>query len=93
LDLTPESWWLLLGDLSNRTSRQVGWAPPGAMKYLVERGTDDRVAPPENGGLLKQGVGARVTLVSFPGAGHLFIVTEHEKAAADVVSFLHRLRT
>jgi pimeloyl-ACP methyl ester carboxylesterase len=69
------------------------WAPPGNMKYLVEQGTDDQIAPPENGKLLKQELGARVTLISFPGAGHLFIVTRHEKAAADVVSFLHKLGT
>jgi hypothetical protein len=35
-------------------------------------------------------MGARVTLVPFPGAGHLFLVTEHKKAAAAVVSFLHQ---
>lgn len=68
------------------------WAPPGEIKCLVEQGTDDQIAPPENGELLKQELGARVTLVSFPGAGHLFIVTRYEKAAADVVSFLHGLR-
>ena len=66
---------------------------PGEMKYLVEQGTDDQIAPPENGELLKQELGARVTLVSYPVAGHLFIVTRHEKAAADVVSFLQKLGT
>jgi pimeloyl-ACP methyl ester carboxylesterase len=67
------------------------WAPSGEMKYLVEQGTDDQIAPPENGKLLKEELLDRVTLVSFPGAGHLFIVTEHAKAAASVVSFLHSL--
>jgi len=69
------------------------WPPPGAMKYLVAQGTNDQIAPPENGKLLKEELGARVTLISFPGAGRLLIVTEHGKAAAAVVSFLHRLRT
>ena len=65
------------------------WAPPGQMQYLVIQGTDDQIAPPENGELLKKELGARVTLVSFPGAGHLLLVTEPKKAAAAVVSFLH----
>jgi pimeloyl-ACP methyl ester carboxylesterase len=69
------------------------WAPPGQMKYLVLQGTDDQIAPPENGELLKQELGARLTLVSFHGAGHLLIVTEAKKAAASVVSFLHSVST
>jgi len=56
---------------------------------VVVQGSDDQIAPPENGALLKQELGERATLVSFPGAGHLFIVTEPNKAAAAVVSFLH----
>jgi pimeloyl-ACP methyl ester carboxylesterase len=69
------------------------WAPPGQMKYLVLQGTVDQIAPPENGELLKQELGARLTLVSFHGAGHLLIVTEAKKAAASVVSFLHSVST
>lgn len=64
------------------------WAPPGKVKYLVVQGTDDQIALPENGQLLKQEMGERVTLVSFPGAGHLLIVTEPKRAASAVVSFL-----
>ena len=64
------------------------WAPPGTMRYLVVQGSNDQIAPPENGELLRQEMGDRVTLISLPGEGHLFIVTEHEKAAAAVVSFL-----
>jgi len=64
------------------------WAPPGKNRYLVLQGTDDQAAPPENGELLKQELGARVTLVPFPGAGHLMLVTEPRKVAAAIVSFL-----
>lgn len=73
----------------NNTPLKDWWAPPGQMKYLVLQGTNDQIALPENGELLKQDLGARVTLVSFPGAGHLLIVTEPRKVAAAVVSFLH----
>jgi hypothetical protein len=37
---------------------------------------------------LKEELGQRLTVVSFPGAGHLSIVTEPMKAAAAVISFL-----
>jgi pimeloyl-ACP methyl ester carboxylesterase len=69
------------------------WAPPGEAKYLILQGTNDQIAPPENGALLKQELGERATLVSFPGAGHLFIVTEPNKGAAAVVFFLGQTRT
>jgi len=72
----------------NDTPLKEWWAPPGKSKYLVVQGTDDQIAPPENGELLKQEMGERVTLVSFPGAGHLFLLTEHKKTADAVVSFL-----
>jgi pimeloyl-ACP methyl ester carboxylesterase len=65
------------------------WAPPGHMKYLVVQGTDDQIAPSKNGELLKQEMGARVSLVTFSGAGHLFLVTRPKETAAAVVSFLH----
>jgi pimeloyl-ACP methyl ester carboxylesterase len=67
------------------------WAPPGQAKYLVVQGTDDQIAPPENGELLRQELGVRVTLESLPGAGHLMLVTEPKKTAAAVVSFIRSL--
>jgi pimeloyl-ACP methyl ester carboxylesterase len=64
------------------------WAPPGKMKYLVLQGADDQIAPPKNGELLKEELGTRVTLVSFPVGGHMLPVTEPKEAAAAVISFL-----
>ena len=75
------------------TPLQDWWAPAGTMRYLVVQGTNDQIAPPENGELLKKDLGARVTLVSFPGAGHLLLVTDPKKAADAVVTFLHSIRT
>jgi len=63
------------GKAMQNTPLKDWWAPPGKMKYLVVQGTDDQIAPPKNGELLKQALGERVTLVSFAGAGHLFLVT------------------
>ena len=76
------------GTAMKNTPLKDWWAPPGQMKYLVVQGTDDQIAPSKNGELLKQEMGARVTLVAFSGAGHLFLVTEAEKTAATVISFL-----
>ena len=76
------------GMAMKNTPLKEWWAPPGQMKYLVVQGTDDQIAVPENGELLKQEMGARVTLVAFPGAGHLFLVTRPKETAAAVVSFL-----
>jgi pimeloyl-ACP methyl ester carboxylesterase len=69
------------------------WAPPGEAKYLILQGANDEIAPPENGKLLKQELGERAKLVSLPGEGHLFVVTEPKQAAADVVSFLRQAGT
>lgn len=71
------------------TPLQDWWAPPGKTRILVVQGTNDQIAPPENGELLKQELGERVTLVSILGAGHFMVVTEPEKAAETIVSFLH----
>lgn len=76
------------GMAMKNTPLKEWWAPPGQMKYLVVQGTDDQIAVPRNGELLKQEMGARVTLVAFPGAGHLFLVTRPKETAAAVVSFL-----
>ena len=72
----------------NNTPLKDWWAPAGDMKYLILQGADDQIALPENGELLKEELGARATLVSFPGAGHLLLVTEPKKVVAAVVSFL-----
>jgi pimeloyl-ACP methyl ester carboxylesterase len=83
----PEVAGLQKTAMSN-TPLKDWWAPPGKMKYLILQGTDDQIALPENGELLKEELGARATLVSFPGAGHLLLVTEPKKVVAAVVSFL-----
>jgi pimeloyl-ACP methyl ester carboxylesterase len=64
------------------------WAPKGTSKYLVLQGTNDQAAPVENGELLKKELGERVTLVPFPGAGHLMVIEQPKKAADAIVAFL-----
>lgn len=52
------------------------------------------IALPENGALLKKEMGERVTLVSFPAAGHLLIVAQPKRAAsaAEAASFTSACR-
>lgn len=64
------------------------WAPASTTRYLILQGTNDQIAPPENGELLKQELGARATLVAVPGAGHLMLVTEPKKTADAIVAYL-----
>lgn len=76
------------GRAAKATPLKEWWAPPGDAKYLVLQGTNDQAAPAENGELLKQELGARVTLVPIEGAGHLMFVTDPDKVAAAIISFL-----
>ena len=64
------------------------WAPPGEAPYLVLQGTHDQAAPPENGELLREEMGDRVTLIPFEGAGHLMLVTRAQEVAQAIVDFL-----
>lgn len=70
------------------TPLQDWWAPAGNAKYLVLQGSNDLAAPAENGALLQQELGNRVTLVEIPRSGHMLVVEQPEKVAASIASFL-----
>jgi pimeloyl-ACP methyl ester carboxylesterase len=67
------------------------WAPPGPMPYLVIQGLKDRSAVPENSRKLKEELGARVTLVELPSAGHLSPVEYPNEVSSTIVKFLKTL--
>ncbi|MBV9566865.1 MAG: alpha/beta hydrolase [Hyphomicrobiales bacterium] len=89
--LAPRAWAIEY-KAAVATPLKDWWAPPGMTKYLVVQGTKDEIAPAKNGELLKQELGERVTLVSINGAGHLSLVTEPQKVAVPVISFLQTLQ-
>jgi pimeloyl-ACP methyl ester carboxylesterase len=64
------------------------WAPPGNTKYLILQGADDQIAPPENGVLLQEELGARATVVNVPGAAHLLPIELPAVAASHIVEFV-----
>jgi pimeloyl-ACP methyl ester carboxylesterase len=69
---------------------QDWWAPPGDVPYLVVQGLNDQAAPVENGHLLKQELGQRVTIVDVPNAGHLQPLEAPGPVAEAVIAFARR---
>jgi pimeloyl-ACP methyl ester carboxylesterase len=63
------------------------WSPPGDVPYLVIQGMNDQAAPVENGYLLRQDLGERVTLVDIPNAGHLQPLEAPVPVAQAVIAF------
>jgi pimeloyl-ACP methyl ester carboxylesterase len=63
------------------------WSPPGDVPYLVIQGLKDQVAPVENGRLLKEELGERVTLIDIPNAGHLQPLEAPGPVAEAVIAF------
>lgn len=72
------------------TPAQDWWAPPGDVPYLVVQGLNDQAAPVENGHLLKQELGQRVTIVDIPNAGHLQPLEAPGPVAEAVIAFARR---
>jgi hypothetical protein len=63
----------------------------GRWKSAAARGVGlDVVAPPENGRLIKDEFGDRVTLQEIDGAGHAMLLERPRQAAVAVVNFLKR---
>lgn len=69
------------------TPLEEWWSPPGDTPYLVIQGLKDAAAPAENGHLLKEELGERVTLVDIPGAGHLQPLEAPGPLADAVIAF------
>jgi pimeloyl-ACP methyl ester carboxylesterase len=64
------------------------WWGAGKARLLVVVGLQDVVAPPENGRLIKDEFGDRVTLQEIDGAGHAMLPERPKQVAAAVLNFL-----
>mgnify|MGYP001806295571 CR=1 FL=1 len=64
------------------------WWTAGAARVLIVQGLDDVSAPPGNGRLLKQEIGARATLVELPDLGHALPVEDADAVARAVLPHL-----
>ncbi len=61
---------------------------PGDWPWLIVQGSDDQIAPRENGENIKDNYGDKVTLETVDGAGHLMVVVRPEQTTDHVMSFL-----
>jgi pimeloyl-ACP methyl ester carboxylesterase len=71
-----------------KTSRVEDWWGAGKARLLVVVGLQDVVAPPENGRLIKDEFGDRVTLQEIDGAGHAMLPERPKEVASAVLNFL-----
>ncbi|MBY8991144.1 MAG: alpha/beta hydrolase [Candidatus Lokiarchaeota archaeon] len=67
------------------------WWNGGKAPMLVIQGTDDRMAVPENGRILKKDNQKRVKLIYLEKAGHLMIYEQPETIANKIISFISNL--
>ena len=73
---------------ATKASRVEEWWGAGKARLLVVVGLQDVVAPPENGRLIKDEFGDRVTLEEIDGAGHAMLPERPKQVAAAVLNFL-----
>ena len=73
---------------ATKASRVEEWWGAGKARLLVVVGLQDVVAPPENGRLIKDEFGDRVTLQEIDGAGHAMLPERPKQVAAAVLNFL-----
>lgn len=67
------------------------WSPAGEVPYLVIQGLKDQAAPVENGHLLRDELGDRVSVIDIPNAGHLQPLEAPGPVAHAVIAFARRL--
>jgi pimeloyl-ACP methyl ester carboxylesterase len=64
------------------------WWSGGEADMLVVQASEDPIAPPQNGAMLRAEAGARVRVVSLPYASHAMLPEQPEAVAAVVGAFL-----
>lgn len=75
-------------EAAENTPLDTWWAPPGDAPYLILQGSEDQIAPPENGEELKKELGDRATLINVPGAAHAMPLEQPETAAKHIADFI-----
>lgn len=92
----PSAWMPGWSPKSAEMGRSVAaantavWWGGGKAPIMLLQGLQDVVAPPENGRLLKEELGARVELVEIDGAGHALLPEQPEQVSKNVLAFLER---
>ena len=73
---------------ANQATPVEEYAAGGNAPMLIVQGRDDRTAPPENGEILKQRYGDRITLVNLADAGHMMGMEKPAETATAIIAFL-----
>ena len=73
-------------------TRVEDWWSAGVAPVLVVQGLDDVSAPPGNGRLIKEELGARATLVEVAGVGHALPLENPQAVAGAVLDWIAKLR-
>lgn len=73
---------------ANQNTDLEEWANGGSGPILMVMGVDDLTAPIDNGHLMKERLGERLTLVAVDGAGHAIGLEKPKVVAAAIIQFL-----
>lgn len=66
--------------------------PKGVASVMIIQGSVDRITPPANGKSLQKTMGDnRVSVVTLPGAGHMFVMNRAQETADVMVTFLQKV--
>jgi pimeloyl-ACP methyl ester carboxylesterase len=66
--------------------------PKGVAPVMIIQGSVDRIHPPANGKNLQKTIGDnRVSVVTLPGAGHMFVMNRAQETADAMVTFLQKV--
>ena len=92
----PETWmsgtWPAAGGIGRTAVMGTPldeWWHGGSAPMLVIQGAEDITAPPENGTLLKQEYGDRVTLVNIEDAAHALVVEKPREIAEVMLGYIN----
>ena len=94
-DSDPKAWmtgiWpksIKANGIANRFTPLEAWWSGGEAPVLVIQGKEDRCALPENGYLLKEEYGDRITVIDIDNAAHALLPEQPKAIATTVIDFL-----
>jgi pimeloyl-ACP methyl ester carboxylesterase len=95
-DSNPDAWLTGVWPKSLKANRVAGQATPieewwsgGEAPILVIQGKEDRCALPENGYLLKDEFGDRITVIDLGNAAHALLPEQPDVIAEQVINYLN----
>lgn len=75
-------------NVANRATPTKDWWTAGQAQVLLVQATEDPIAPPGNGAVLKRDIGERLSLVALPHASHAILPEQPDAVAAVLAAYL-----